>query len=134
MIRLDEGIGFDIMDSDDYKGVFDECGKRPHSESRTSRITHHDFIINYLGAKCVWCGENRLHHLQIDHIYNDGYADLEGIDLYKKLVNEINQGFDIKHKFQVLCAGCNMKKHIENQYRKKFDQSLIEKIDENTYV
>ena len=93
MIRLGEDIGFDIMDSDDYKGVFDECGKRPHSESRTSRITHHDFIINYLGAKCVWCGDNRLHHLQIDHIYpkSKGGSDIEG-------------------NLQILCAKCNLQK------------------------
>ena len=134
MIRFDEYIEFDIMNSDDCKGVVDEYEKRPHSETRTSRITHRVFIIHHLGAKCVLCSDNRVHHLEIDHIYNDGYADLKGVKLYKKLVIEINQGLDITQKFQVLCAGCNRKKHVENNHRKKSDHPLIEKIDKNTSV
>ena len=134
MIRFHEDIEFDIMDSDDCEGVVDEYEKRPHSETRTSRITHHDYIINYLGAKCVWCDENKIHHLEIDHIYNDGYADLQGAKLYKKLIIEINQRLDIKHKFQILCAGCNRRKHVENNRRKKLGHPLIENIDKNTLV
>lgn len=72
------------------------------------------------GSRCCWCKESDPMVLVIDHVYNDGAFERKtiGQQIYPYIVK---QGFP--DKYQLLCANCNMAKHINKgilpEHRKK---------------
>ena len=105
-------------------------------------------ILDFLGRRCVCCGETDEMYLEVDHVYNDGYKEKSGSNkwrvMYKKL--QVEPG-----RYQILCSNCNRAKHtnggklyIPEQgwvirdtdimrtttiVRKKFSQELYDKAD-----
>ena len=126
---------FDEMNSDDCEGVIDEYGK--HGPKELGAIVD-DFrvgIIRLLGGRCSACDETRSHHLELDHVRNNGNDDKRFFKpgkIFEFYFKRIEQNIDIGNDFQVLCGACNRKKYKENQWLKKQGKSLVEKIDKNT--
>ena len=61
---------------------------------------------------CISCGEEDLQVLQIDHIHNDGATDRikhgTGQKLYLHIIRSPQE--EIRERYQILCANCNMRK------------------------
>lgn len=67
-------------------------------------------LYSLLGDKCIICGENDKDVLQLDHINNDGKRDrlkFTGLQSYREYLKEPEIS---KHRLQILCANCNIKK------------------------
>ena len=101
-------------------------------EKVNSRREH---VLRILGGKCVWpkCAEPYDHRLQeIDHIKNDGKDDRKGKALHEKIIDMLDNGYDVFASFQILCGPHNKLKWRLNLERQKVGRHSIEKIDENT--
>ena len=68
-------------------------------------------IIEYLGAKCKWCGFTDWRALQVDHVNGRGTKENKKIGNYKVLGQVMT---DTSGKYQLLCANCNWIKKYEN--------------------
>ena len=83
-------------------------------------------LVELLGGKCVICKEDDPEMLQIDHIYDDGYADRrrfgkrwygegpEPVSLGNIYCYYLAHPDEAKQKLQVLCANHNWKKNSRN--------------------
>lgn len=69
------------------------------------------------GNKCVHCGENRILFLTLDHIHNNGYHDMKGVDFYAFLkgLGFPGQGTQL----QILCHNCNAIKELNLRQSKQ---------------
>ena len=77
-----------------------------------SRRERRQKVIEHYGGKCVYCEEDRLEYLEMDHVNNDGkFHRMRNSD--KGNASEIC-GWLIKHNFpnnfQILCTKCNLAK------------------------
>jgi hypothetical protein len=71
-------------------------------------------VIDYLGAKCAFCGYDRdKRALVLDHINSDGKEDRKrlGSRIYRYYQSRLNEA---DGKLQVLCANCNLIKCFDN--------------------
>ena len=118
---------------------------RDRKRRRQSRIK----ILDFLGRRCVCCGETDEIYLEVDHVFNDGNKERKKRShkwevVYKKLQAEPG-------RYQILCCNCNKAKHYNNGElyipeqgwvirdtdimktttirRKKFSQELYDKSD-----
>jgi hypothetical protein len=76
-----------------------------------------DELYRILGDKCIRCGFNNKHCLQIDHVKGGGNKHREklnnrGIGYLRRIIKEIKTG---SKDYQILCANCNWIKRIENK-------------------
>lgn len=111
-----------------YKKYYDKNKIKINEQSRLYRLSHMEMfrkkarkhnlnsrmkLISYLGGKCVRCGFNDWHALQVDHINGNGLKELENKVGMKNtwFLRDIikNAG-----KYQLLCANCNWIKKYEN--------------------
>ena len=65
-------------------------------------------ILDFLGRRCVCCGETDEMYLEVDHIFNDGYKDPKGVS------NKYNLVRSNPERFQTLCSNCNQAKAKNN--------------------
>ena len=117
---------------------------RDRKRRRQSKIK----ILDFLGRRCVCCGETDEIYLEVDHVFNDGNKEKKGSGkwetIYKKL--QVEPG-----RYQILCCNCNKAKHYNDGelyipeqgwairdtdimrtttvVRKKFSQELYDKAD-----
>lgn len=95
---------------------WNEYLERNRISNQKSRALIKAKAIAALGGKCVRCGyDDNIFALQIDHINGDGSQDRKSRNnnqwsLYKDIVN-----FNMRDKYQVLCANCNQIKRMENR-------------------
>jgi hypothetical protein len=65
-------------------------------------------ILDFLGRRCVCCGETDEIYLEVDHVFNDGNKERKGSHkweaIYKRL--QVEPG-----RYQILCCNCNKAKH-----------------------
>jgi hypothetical protein len=92
----------------DLEGVTcDSC--RTRRRARHSRLKQK--VMDGYGGCCACCGDTFLARLTIDHVNNDGAEHRRSLSneaaLYQQL---LNRGFP--EGFQVLCASCNLAKHV----------------------
>lgn len=89
--------------------VCKECRKRQHKEY-LKELKYRAYMK--LGGKCVYCGENDMDCLQIDHILNDGNRWRQrNIHNSKKIYLHILNN-DVSGELQILCANHNQKKKL----------------------
>jgi len=69
-------------------------------------------ILDHYGRECSWCGENDDMVLTIDHVENDGNKHRKQASGPMRVLLQILKAikFGQAHKFQVLCANCNLAK------------------------
>lgn len=72
-------------------------------------------VLEYYGGVCACCGEEEKAFLQIDHINGNGNSHRRKIE--KESGGRVSMVLWLKRNnfpagFQVLCANCNMAKHI----------------------
>jgi hypothetical protein len=80
-------------------------------------------VIAHLGGKCKHCGFADVRALQIDHVFNDGYAE-------RKKTSGIRNSATCKYlrhvladeegRYQLLCANCNWIKFFEDKEAGKY--------------
>jgi|ETNvirnome_2_300_1030623.scaffolds.fasta_scaffold02018_8 hypothetical protein len=132
-----------------HKSMSTEEGREKHRvRNRKNRNLNRIKILDFLGRRCVCCGETDEMYLEVDHVYNDGYKEKSGSNkwsvIYKKLQVE-------PRRYQILCSNCNRAKHTNGGKlyipeqgwvirdtdimrtttigRKKFSQELYDKAD-----
>ena len=69
-------------------------------------------ILDFLGRRCVCCGETDEIYLEVDHVFNDGNKERKKRShkwevVYKKLQAEPG-------RYQILCCNCNKAKHYND--------------------
>jgi len=76
------------------------------SEYRMQRLE----VLDRMGGKCIFCGEEDEPVLTIDHVMNDGATERRNFrNVYFRLRNELSIPMD---RYQILCLSCNHKKRI----------------------
>jgi hypothetical protein len=94
-------------------------------------------VFDILGRKCVKCGFDDWRALQVDHIFNDGWADISptskkrrtGLNIYYQIVRSPEEA---KKIYQILCANCN---HIKEMERRRFmDRDQIVRMNQSIWV
>lgn len=90
--------------------------KKPNRIEENKRIRElrkkqREKIIQYYGAKCKCCGEEKIEFLTIDHINNDGAKHRKEIGGSSKILNWIIKN-NFPKDFQILCFNCNLAKSI----------------------
>lgn len=72
-------------------------------------------VIEKMGGKCVKCGFDNIHALQIDHINGDGSKERKERkykgNFHKHVLKSI---LNKENRYQLLCANCNWIKKFEN--------------------
>lgn len=68
-------------------------------------------VIDFLGGKCVCCGETEPTFLAIDHVEDNGKEHREkiGRNICRWL---IKNNFERSEEFQLLCHNCNHAKRL----------------------
>jgi GNAT superfamily N-acetyltransferase len=102
----------------DGKDISEFCSQKSHSKNfclqcnREKQARIRSKCYEFLGGKCICCGESDFLKLTVDHIHNDGKQrrDIEktGVNICRKILNK--QITDI----QLLCWNCNFSKHLGN--------------------
>lgn len=96
--------------SSDMQGL-QTCKGCAALESDRGRALKERVVAAYGGA-CACCGETFLDFLCVDHVHSDGAADRlkgrRGVRLHRVLEKE---GYP-QDRYQLLCANCNLCKHI----------------------
>ena len=90
--------------SENYKKTMPRVKEK--SRLRIKRIRYE--ILEEFGSKCVCCGISDPDILQFDHIHNDGYKESQ----HRNPLVEMHRVGILPHKYQLLCANCNMKKRF----------------------
>jgi 5-methylcytosine-specific restriction endonuclease McrA len=87
--------------------LYNKWQKNPQiSEHRIMRLE----VLDRMGGKCVFCGEEDESALTIDHVLNDGAKERkEQRNVYLRLRNMAEIPTD---RYQILCFNCNHKKRI----------------------
>lgn len=65
-------------------------------------------LYEWMGNKCKCCGENDPMYFQIDHVNNDGHLDKK-LGCFKVTIKRYQKN---PERFQLLCANCNIAKHL----------------------
>lgn len=77
-------------------------------------------ILKRLGNKCIKCGITDFRVLQIDHINGGGVKEIklyQRQSVYYKNLLKLSE-YELKVKYQLLCANCNwIKRYENNEYR-----------------
>lgn len=75
------------------------------------------FIVDFFGGSCMWCGYSDIRALQVDHINSDGAEDRRnGMNSKSAMYKFIRENADLsKQKYQLLCANCNSIKRVEKK-------------------
>lgn len=80
------------------------CLRKQSGRSKRLRVR----AIEFLGARCVCCGEENLGFLTLDHINNDGYKDRSPIQRGRNISTLARAILARKRTdIQVLCFNCN---------------------------
>lgn len=86
------------------------------AEMRAYRANNKQIVFNHYGNFCACCGENNFLFLSVDHVNNDGHADIwpsgarkTGEGLYLKIIS-----MNFPKDYQILCMNCNWGKRINN--------------------
>lgn len=82
--------------------------KSINSRSKKARL----IVLNHYGPECVYCGQENIIFLTIDHINNNGSTHRKQEKSSKSCISLwiIRHGFP--PDFQVLCYNCNATKHM----------------------
>lgn len=91
------------------------CLRHPERVRENQMKCHHLLrmkAIEYLGGKCVNCGESDWRCLQFDHINGGGNRE-KITGKYSEVFRDILSGK--RPDIQLLCANCNWKKRYENK-------------------
>lgn len=82
-------------------------------KSNASAAARRVKLLDLYGGKCVTCGVSDYRSLHIDHVYGDGHEHkLQKPHYYARYLDFV-AGVD-SGRFQLLCAGCNMRKRRAN--------------------
>jgi hypothetical protein len=79
-------------------------------QGRAKRLAEKIALFDLFGGKCKCCGENELHLLTLDHVFNDGHQERKVIPqsaLRRKILK--GQISDLS-RYQALCWNCNLGK------------------------
>jgi len=91
--------------------------KTPHGKAvvngrrKTNRTKLKAEVITHYGGKCACCGEAELSFLCMDHIEGGGNKHRREEGKAKELTNWLKRN-NYPEGFQVLCANCNLSKHL----------------------
>ena len=83
---------------------------RPYAREYARRIRKE--VIEHYGGKCVCCGESHLEFLCLDHINGNGNKHRKEIGAGANVIFWIRKNNYPIGLFQILCANCNLGKHI----------------------
>ena len=82
---------------------------KAHTVTRKSQRHQRREALVKLGGKCIRCGEDDWHCLQIDHINGGGAKELRKVGS-AGINRKVLKGMP---GYQLLCANCNQKKRYE---------------------
>jgi len=92
-----------------------EIGVSRSTNQKNLRYRYRLAVLDKLGNKCVQCGFTDLRALQIDHVNGGGKKERREINnttiFYRKVSESTDKGEGL---YQLLCANCNVIKHITN--------------------
>lgn len=80
-------------------------------------------IVNKLGGKCVICGDNNIHHLQFNHIFDKKYEVSQLINKgYRWSLIELEA-----NKCELMCGNCHSEHHF-NERNSNDERQITKKI------
>lgn len=83
-------------------GVSTEASKRSQHKKKVRA-----FML--LGGMCVWCNDNRMQVLELDHKNNNGSEERKTIGRCGAMIKEV---FKRPNDFQLLCGSCHNLKNF----------------------
>ena len=94
---------------------------------RTGAVKHNAkiraVVLSFFGGKCVRCGFDDPHALQMDHIHGGGGKErrTRGDSLSYRYRFVVEHPKEARKKYQLLCANCNcIKRWEEHEFGKRF--------------
>lgn len=86
-----------------------------NAKYRARDIEKRKYYINFLGSKCITCGEHQIEFLNIDHVNNDGAEERKKFKTTNILyILSKKTELEIKERYQLLCYNCNWIKYMDS--------------------